>query len=56
MLPRVAPAAGQRPRAHPRPQLQVGAGVADQRGPAAGAAGPVHGDQVFRGTASMPNG
>ena len=37
---------GQRPGAHPRPQPQVAAGVGDQRGPAAGTAGAVHGDDL----------
>ena len=37
---------GERPRAHPGPQLDVGPGVGDQRRAAAGAARPVHGDDL----------
>ncbi len=41
--------AAERPGAHPRPQPQVGAGVGDQGGAAAGTAGAVHGDHLGHG-------
>ena len=44
---RRGPGSGQRPRAHPGPQLQVGPGVGDQRRAAAGAARAVHGHDLL---------